>query len=337
MPSISPTSSTSTPNAFPASGEAQTAGVLESNGIKRSVTLDNADGKFGVALDNPSNNVPTAHKDIAARQIVKAIRGFIGGKSHERMIKNGSLWKGAPSGTEKSHIDKLSKNNLHSLRNELSELSTHEKKFLERFFETPLYATHSTGAPVKREDESVALFSRQKLIDRNIIFNNDNSPQEDIKLLGNDDFVFFALEAGVESKKPSSRFGGTTYRFDFDAPAFKDAAWLSLVEMRFAQTPHLARHIEGLNDDDVAKLSKRTLQPFETVFSGADMKTGIGLSLIRDLRKLSPESNKRLLDSTDEVAINKLVNGLYRPEIKVARHFFSDKYMEAAVKKDDKS
>jgi hypothetical protein len=35
--------------------------------------------------------------------------------------------------------------------------------------------------------------------------------------------------------------------------------------------------------------------------------------------------------------MNKLINGLYRPEIKVARHFFSDSYMEAAVKKDDKT
>lgn len=334
MPSISPIETTAVQPLF---SETRGAGVLESNGLQRRVTIDHSNGHFGGMLPDSWGNGSTIQKDVATRQIVKALRGFISGKSHDRMIQNGAIWKGAPIGTEKSLINGISKNNLHTLRKELDVLSTQESKFLGAFFEVPLYATHSTAAPVKREDDSVALFSRQKLIDRHIIFNTDNSPQEDIKLLGNDDFVFFALEAGSESKKPSSRFGGTTYRFEFDAPAFKDAAWMSLVEMRFAQTPNLDRHIEGLDSDEYAKLSKRKLQPFETVFSGEDMKAGIGLSLIRDLRNFSPASNQRLLEHTDEVAINKLVNGFYRPEIKVARHFFSDNYMEASVRKDDKA
>lgn len=334
MPSISPTHIPSTGTLL---REAQAPGILESNGVKRLVTVGDAKGHFGGGLPGSLGNGSALYKDVAARQIVKAFRGFISGKSHERMIHNGSIWKGAPAGTERNHVDELSRNNLHGLRKELGRLSEQESSFLDNFFTVPLYATHSTAAPVKREDGSVALFSRQKLIDRHIIFNTQNSPQEDIKLLGNDDFVFFALEVGKEPKKPSSRFGGTTYRFDFDTPAFKDAAWLSLVEMRFAQTPNLDRHVDGLDSTEYGKLSKQKLQPFETVFSGGDMKAGIGLSIIRDLRKLSPTSNYNLLESRGEVAINKLVNGLYRPEIKVAKHFFSDNYMEAAVRKDDKA
>jgi len=334
MPSISPTNSHDT---FPTFPDASAVGVLESNGVKRRVTIDDATGRLGGSLPGSSGSGSTVDKDVAARQIVKAIRGFISGKSHERMIHNGSLWRGAPASAEKDHIDKLSRNNLKTLYNELGVLSAQESKFLTEFFNVPLYATHSTAAPIKREDGNIALFSRQKLIDRSIIFNTDNSPQEDIKLLGNDDFVFFALEAGVEPKKPSSRFGGTTFRFGFDASAFKDSAWLSLVEMRFAQTPNLDRHIDGLSGDEYARISKRKINPFETVFSRGDMSAGIGLSLVQDFRKLSPASNHRMLECTGEVEMNKLVNGFYRPEIKVARHFFSDNYMEAAVRKDDKT
>ncbi|MBT2374283.1 hypothetical protein [Pseudomonas fluorescens] len=334
MPSISPAHISST--SLDSIGE-RAAEVTENNGITRKVVLGEANDLYGVSRNDSFSSNSAVEKDVASRQVVKALRGFVSGKSHTKMIHNGTLWKDVPAQAEKNHIDSLSKSNLQSLRKELGSLTTEEKGFLERFFEVPLFATHSTAAPVKREDDSVALFSRQKLIDRNIIFNAENSPQEDIKLLGNDDFVFFALEAGVEPKKPSSRFGGTTFRFDFDEPVFKDAAWLSLVEMRFAKTPNLDRHIEGLSAEEYSVLSKRTLQPFETVFSGGDMKAGIGLSIIRDLRKLPPESGRRLLESAGENQINKLVNGMYRPEIKVARHFFSDKYIEAAVKKDDKS
>ncbi|WP_137199719.1 hypothetical protein [Pseudomonas sp. CFBP13528] len=334
MPSISPTN---VPNNLPVFAEGQASRSGESSGIKRRVTEGDVNGSLSASLPGSSGKGSGIHEDVAARQIVKAFRGFISGKCRERMIHNGAIWKATAAGTEKSHIDDLSRSNLHTLRKELGGLSAQESSFLQNFFKVPLYATHSTAAPVKRDDDSVALFSRQKLIDRHIIFNTENSPQEDIKLLGNDDFVFFALEAGSEPKKPSSRFGGTTYRFDFDATAFKESAWLSLVEMRFAKTPNLDRHIDGLNSTEYANLSKRTLQPFETVFSGGDMKAGIGLSLIRDLRKLSPTTNHRLLSCTGEVEINKLINGLYRPEIKVARHFFSNNYMEAAVRKDDKA
>lgn len=334
MPSIS---QIQTPGLIDYAKHAGNEGVLQGNHIERVFAKADVGIGNGIAKPYSSSGRPTMNEDVAARQITKGIRQFISGKSHERMIKNGTLWNTAPVSSEKTYVDGLSKANLRNLRNELGALTPDEKQFLNNYFESSLYATHSTGAPVKRDDGSVGLFLRQKLIDRNIIFNTENSPQEDIKILGNDDFVFFALEAGGEPKKPSSRFGGTTFRFDFESPAFKDAAWVSLVEMRFAQTPYLERHIEPLTQGEFKDISRRKLEPFQTVFSGEDMKAGIGLSIIKDLRKLPPESSKRLLAGTGEEHMNKLINGLYRPEIKVARHFFSDSYMEAAVKKDDKT
>lgn len=276
-------------------------------------------------------------EDVASCQIVNAFRQFITGNSHRRMIERGETWKDVPTSTARNHVRDLSKTNLRELYRSLGQLNDREKQFVESFLAMPFFATHSTAAPVKGDSGTVSLFSRQKLIDRHIIFNQANSPQEDIKLLGNDDFVFLSLEAGADPKKPSSRFGGTTYRFDFNDPHFRNTAWLSLVEMRFAQTPILDRHIEDLSRDEYSRLSKRTLQPFQTVFAGGDMKAGIALSIVRDVREnLSQDTQERILSNVSDVHVNKLVNGLYRPEIKVARHFFSNQYMEVAVKKDVK-
>ncbi|AOJ05590.1 MULTISPECIES: hypothetical protein [Burkholderia] len=317
------------------------AGRLDVAGTPRTVARG---GEGDIAVPHPSDRSgaagardATLTEDVASRQIVNAFRQFITGKSHGRMIESGEIWKDVPAQNARDHVRDLSKANLRGLYRELGALSGQEKQFVERFLATPFFATHSTAAPVKSGNDTVSLFSRQKLIDRHIIFNQANSPQEDIKLLGNDDFVFFSLEAGADPKKPSSRFGGTTYRFDFDDPHFRDTAWLSLVEMRFARTPNLDRHIEGLSPDEYSRLSKRTLQPFQTVFAGGDMKAGIALSIVRDMREnLSPDAQARVLGNVGEAHVNKLVNGLYRPEIKVARHFFSNQYMEVAVKKDDK-
>lgn len=253
------------------------------------------------------------------------------------MTERGELWKDIPPSTTPSPVRNLSKTNLRQLYRDLTPLNDLEKQFVERFLVTPFFATHSTAAQVKGNNGTVSLFSRQKLIDRGMIFNQMNSPQEDIKYLGNDDFVFFSLEPGVHPQKPSSRFGGATYRFDFDNSSFRDTAWLSLVEMRYARTPNLERHIEGLDQSEYSRLSKRTLKPFQTVFAGDDMKAGIALSIVRDVRdNLSHDAQVRMLGNTSDSHINKLVNGLYRPEIKVARHFFSNHFMENTIKKDNK-
>ncbi|WP_157655046.1 hypothetical protein [Burkholderia ubonensis] len=340
MPDLRSISSVSSqPGNGHAAAAERNAGHLDVAGTSCTITRSD-DG--GIVLPHPSDRSAPARgallpEDVASRQIVGAFRQFITGNSHSRMIERGEIWKDVSASTARDHVRDLSKTNLRELYRDLGPLNDQEKQFVERFLVMPFSATHSTAAPVKADSGTVSLFSRQKLIDRHIIFNQENSPQEDIKLLGNDDFVFLSLEAGSDPKKPSSRFGGVTYRFDFDDPHFRNTAWLSLVEMRFARTPNLDRHIEDLSQDEYSRLSKRTLQPFQTVFAGGDMKAGIALSIVRDVREnLSQDAQARVLGNVSEAHVNKLVNGLYRPEIKVARHFFSNQYMEVAVKKDDK-
>ncbi|WP_198359342.1 hypothetical protein [Burkholderia ubonensis] len=271
----------------------------------------------------------------ASRTITAAIRKYIAEKSYSHMTENGDIWASNRSGGSK-YIESISMGNISDLSKDLAPLSDDEIKFLNVFLNQKFYATHTTLAPVKNESGVLSLYSREKLIERGIIFNENNSPPEDIKILGNDDFVFFSLEVGDTPKKPSSRFGGVTYRVNFDEAVFRDTSWLSLVEMRFAKTPNVDRHIPYLNQSEQSSLSKRELTPFETVFAGRDMKRGIGLSIISDARKLSPESRKKILESTTEGKINSLINGLYRPEIKVARHYFSNDFGESSVAKDEK-
>lgn len=203
MPSIS---QIQTPGLIDYAKHAGNEGVLQGNHIERVFAKADVGIGNGIAKPYSSSGRPTMNEDVAARQITKGIRQFISGKSHERMIKNGTLWNTAPVSSEKTYVDGLSKTNLRNLRNELGALTPDEKQFLNNYFESSLYATHSTGAPVKRDDGSVGLFSRQKLIDRNIIFNTENSPQEDIKILGNDDFVFFCPGSGWRAKKTKQSF-----------------------------------------------------------------------------------------------------------------------------------
>ncbi len=309
--------------------------IPKENEIKSSITdtlvlTDNA-------LNTDFNSRKIKTPDAAAESIVKAFRTFLFQRSHERMMLAGEIWQTQNRQEIHDGVQELSKNNLRRLNHELTHLNPQERKFLNLFMEMKMYATHSTPVNIKSTSGTAILFSRQKLIERNIIFNKNNSPDEDIKLLGNDDFVFFSLEIGDTPKKPSSRFGGTVFRFHFEDKTFFDSAWLSLVEMRFSQTPVLNRHVDGLTDDEYTQLSKRTLNPLHTVFSGGDMKTGIVLSVIKDIRdNLSADSQHKVLGLTDEKSINGLINGFYRPEVKVSRQYFSSNYMEASITKDEK-
>ncbi|MFC5722270.1 hypothetical protein ACFP1Z_19070 [Streptomyces gamaensis] len=246
------------------------------------------------------------------------------------------LWQ-AKDPHESLNVDELSSANIKRLRSALHPLRKEEQDFYREFLAAKFFATHTTGGPVLDEEKHLLnLFSRQKLIERGVKFNTANSPQEDIELLGNDDCVFFSLEVGEVPKKPSSRFGGRTFRFDFARPEFTDTGWMSLVEMRFASTPKLQGHIPGLPQEDHQAVSRQELDRFGMVFSGGDMIRGLGLSILERIRGMSDEAQDTLLNMRDETGLNKLVNGLFRPEIKVPRHFFSTNFTQAAVKKDDK-
>ncbi|MCY0924482.1 MULTISPECIES: hypothetical protein [unclassified Streptomyces] len=280
--------------------------------------------------------ISRAREDELARRLVRKMREKGGQKAYAHMYDAGILWQAKNPG-EDLNVKNLSRRNIERLQRSLQPLREEELEFYRTFLAAEFFATHTTSGPVLNEEKNLLnLFSRQKLIERGVKFNIANSPQEDIEWLGNDDYVFFSLEVGKEPKKPSSRFGGRTFRFDFARPEFTDAGWVSLVEMRFAGTPKLQGHIPGLPDEDYGAVSRRELDRFGIVFYGGDMIRGLGLSILERIRGMSDKSQEAMLTMRDDAGLNKLVNGLFRPEIKVPRHFFSENFMQAAVKKDDK-
>lgn len=262
----------------------------------------------------------------AAAMLVRLFRNKIAKISYAH-LSTGKKWKEDRADPTMSGIRALSRANKQKLYTSLAfpALTHEEKEFLHKFLAVSFFATHATrvNSPL---GSTLELFSRQKLITRNKSFNTSNSPPEDIALLGNDDFVFFSLEVGAAPKKTDSRFGDVCYRVNFRHSIFVDYSWLSLVEMRFAQTPEVCRHLM-LPPEDLKILSRRKLFPSTNiVFFGKDMIIGIALSILKDARLLSKDGQRRILSMLSEDDLNKIVNGFYRPEIKVPRHFFSRDY-----------
>jgi hypothetical protein len=195
-----------------------------------------------------------------------------------------------------------------------------------------MFATHTTNASMKPVDHpglaeygrGIRLFSRLNLQRRGVPFPEGHTTPDDRKRLRNDDFVFFSIEIGHRPKKPSSLFGQTMYRFPVAGnPLFKNLAWASLGDMIKPQAPHPQAIINNISRDDLATLKARRIGGPDLVFCGtAHVRKGLGLALIRDLRPLEDTSRRALLASRGEDAINKLVYGMFRPELKVPREFF---------------
>ncbi|EHJ4094685.1 hypothetical protein [Escherichia fergusonii] len=69
-------------------------------------------------------------------------------------------------------------------------------------------------------------------------------------------------------------------------------------------------------------LSERNIENKETMFIGKDIKTGLVMSLIKPFRNIPDDDKEKLLSINTVDGMNKLTNGIFRPEIKVPRHFF---------------
>lgn len=268
-----------------------------------------------------------------AQTFLNAARQSVADKAHTHMIEHGFFWSEAPKENARHHIKTLSARNYAALETRLGDLSPLEEKFRAKFMATPLIAVHCTHATPESPQQNLCLYSRKRLeASATISFNKENSPIEDREEQGNDDFVFFSLEAGLTPQKPRSALGRTAYSVDFEHPRFQQFAWLSLVEMRFPITPWLDRHVPNLALSDYETLSPRTLpDPTQVIFSGPHMKAGIVLSIVEQARLVSQRSQEILLACPDHASTNALMNGLYRPEVKVPRYFISETFQKSQL------
>jgi len=265
-----------------------------------------------------------------------ARRRVLGRSAYTHMLSHGSVWTDLNASRKlsaNSEIRRLSKANLSTLRKKLQRLNQAEIDFAHNFLKCTFYATHTTRADVIHPETRMAtLYSRQALEAKGISFPLENSPKEDIAMLGNDDFVFFSLMLEGAIGKPSSRFGGRLLSFDLRLPAFQNA-FMSLVEMRFATTPHTDRHITTVGFPH-KEFSKRRLPPLCIVFHGADVIPGLLFSILLDLRweHMPAPVRGELLATRSPMQLDRLINGLYRPEFKVPKRLVTTLFRMETVR-----
>ncbi|HHR6406776.1 TPA: DUF4116 domain-containing protein [Providencia alcalifaciens] len=294
----------------------------EKNGVAAKIS-----GVFNRAdLPTVSSRV-SMDENRAACLITKCLRQVIANQSYNHMFQNGAMWSERAEGqTELGFraMQKLSSENIRQLSRELAPLNQEEISFLDNLLQMPFTATHASDANIVNEKGILSLFSRKKLEQRGIEFDATHSGKEDINRLSNDDFVFFSLEPGNKIQKCGSRFGHTLYRVNFDTTPFSQVSWGSLHDQVLNQTgASIDKHLEGLSDEAYDILESRFIGNEKAMFFGENIKVGLGLSLIQLLRKLPEDDRQNLLSTRSVEGVNRLINGIYRPEIKIPRHFFS--------------
>ncbi|CAI2325747.1 TPA: DUF4116 domain-containing protein [Vibrio parahaemolyticus] len=259
----------------------------------------------------------------ASHIITKTIREKIANKSYSHMFSDSSFWKQKidnPKGF--LTMKKLSSDNIRQLTVELGVLDDQEIEFLDEILQMKFSATHATDASVIDNRNMLTLFSRSKLEQRNIDFPLDHSTSADIDELGNDDFIFFAVEPGLGGYKCESRFGKTVYIVDFDHPSFSQVAWVSLQEQLLNFTQNTRKRIANISEDAHKVLSENIIDIKTNMFLARDFRKGLGLSLIKQFRKIPSDDRHKLLSVKSTEQFNDIINGLYRPEVKVPRHLF---------------
>jgi hypothetical protein len=364
LPSVSPVSGTTslhgqTIHASPSSSSttaspARTGALADLASARRrdSGELDVAHTRKRMRVGSSHPRKPDIH-NAAAAILVRGFRRHIADQAFDHMFLAGSIWveyqdaltiKGLLKPDEPLTIPRLSSINLSALRKRLAPLDVPERRFLERFLKQDFVATHFTNAsldqPSKSGENLLSVFSRDKLIAREIGFNQTNTTEGDLSQKGDSDYVFFALECTAQPSKSSSRFGAQVYRVPFDSSVFQDASWGALDDLLGAVDKDAGSHISDLRDLSVMEragfshISERANRDFleveagNDIFMGKDLLTGAGLTVIGKLRTLHKmEGCEKLADellaSGTPEALNAVLNGILRPEIRVPRHFFS--------------
>ncbi|CAI2325771.1 TPA: DUF4116 domain-containing protein [Vibrio parahaemolyticus] len=254
--------------------------------------------------------------------ITKTFRENIAQKSYSRMFSEGNYWKrkmDEPNGF--ASMKKLSADNISKLVKSLGSLDDNEIRFFEKILSLKFAITHATDANVINNN-TLTLFSRKKLDERNISYRSGLSTARDIEEFKNDDFVFFSIEPGDGGFKHNSRFGRTVYAVDFDNPSLSQVAWVSLQEQLMCDCENTRKHIRGISEESHKILSYTRLGIRSSMFLAKDFRKGLALSLIKRFRELPEHDRQTLLSNLHLKYLNDVINGIYRPEVKVPRHFF---------------
>ncbi|ECG0678883.1 DUF4116 domain-containing protein [Salmonella enterica subsp. salamae] len=271
-------------------------------------------------------------EDAAARVITEFMRKSISDNAYNYMFTSGTSWKDISEKYQEKGLElmrRISKENISNLRNELKSLDNDEKSFLDSILTVKLRATHASDANLVNENDILGIYSRKLLIKKNIPFTEVNSTRKDIKCLSNDDFVFFSLEPGEDFKKPSSRFGSSIYSIDINKPVFEQVSSISLYDQVTKEPPDPKKYIHGISREAARILQKKDPSICDFMFFGKEMRTGLGLYLLKRIRNIPHSDRQKILSMKSEHELNSVINGILRPEIKVPKYFFSKEYTAA--------
>ncbi|MGV3345706.1 hypothetical protein ACGVWS_08140 [Enterobacteriaceae bacterium LUAb1] len=255
------------------------------------------------------------NENKAALIIQHAYRKYIADKTRYDMTKRGYTWRNDSDGL----LIKTIEENSTYLNQERQSLNAKETLFLERFMRTKFYATHATNAHVIDEKKRLVLYSYRKLKENGVKPVSHQDTSNDIYILGNDDYVFFSLEAGESLQKKSSRFGNVIYRIDFKNFNFKHADLL-LVDQQLAwSNNNLDMHfnVQAPVIHDFRMNYNEYLVHLTNNTTSILQKMAMNLILIN--RHVCELQYPTILTINSDNDVNTLINSVFRPEIRVPR------------------
>ncbi|MBI6547770.1 hypothetical protein [Xenorhabdus lircayensis] len=219
------------------------------------------------------------------------------------------------------------------LRNSLGKFTNEELEFAKSFKSKEFYIVHVSDKylidNLNNSKKDLNLYSRVRLEEKKISFNKYNSSVKDISRLGNDDYVFFSLEVGIIPKKTKSVFGNYFYRIRYsgDNISLMHSSMVlfdNLMPKKHLGQPFCCKRLFErlkISDSSKAQFRARKLCRGKSSFSGFyHSLNGLLYSIIHVIRELENEDDKKeLLSARSDEEINLIINGLFRPEVRVPR------------------
>lgn len=256
-------------------------------------------------------------------------------------------------------VEKLCDHNFDLLTRELGPLNPQEKQFLDAFKQAPWHLTHATGHEAAPSE--LHLMSERKLRAHHGAAASISTTDMDLFRYGSGSYVFFALEAGDDLKKKSSRFGDHLYRVPLQGSGADQHGILVLHDV-FKPMSTAEKHYKDPQPVEIAGIELSTKwrgvddywrssglsgatssnepKPFNPMdlftaqtidpdlpdrcfFKGEVAVEALGMAVLLSARKLNDDGMRDQVLATDVDNINTAANGVFRPQIMVPNEFHS--------------
>jgi hypothetical protein len=193
------------------------------------------------------------------------------------------------------------------------------------------------------------------------LFGSGYTTEGDAKYLGNEDFVFFRVEAGV--RPTQTRFGSTVIALDIQ-DIERLGGWISLHDELWPLTPGTMKSL--VHNGQVIRrgeyvqmryrgswlftyygqgssLSEHRVDFQDEVFFGEDSLEGLALSVLEEINRIGGEFRKEIFEAEDVDNLWRMISRLFRPEAKIpsgplmniGEEIFSDGFLPLSIQNPD--